>query len=46
MTDRWFDEFVYQVVAPKARVPKELVRIFEHGKQVVLPPWDAMGSLA
>ncbi|KAH9056567.1 peptidase C1B bleomycin hydrolase [Lactarius vividus] len=43
MTDRWFDEFVYQVVVPKALAPKELVKVFESGDRVVLPPWDPMG---
>lgn len=46
MTDKWFDEFVYQVVVPKALAPKELVKVFEGDEKVVLPPWDPMGSLA
>ncbi|RDB16670.1 Cysteine proteinase 1, mitochondrial [Hypsizygus marmoreus] len=46
MTDRWFEEFVYQIVVPKALAPKELVQIFESGERVVLPPWDPMGTLA
>ncbi|KAI0305586.1 hypothetical protein B0F90DRAFT_1910679 [Multifurca ochricompacta] len=46
MTDRWFDEFVYQVVVPKSLAPKELVRVFESSEKTVLPPWDPMGSLA
>ncbi|KAH8119610.1 peptidase C1B, bleomycin hydrolase [Phellopilus nigrolimitatus] len=46
MTDKWFDEFVYQVVIPKALAPKELVKVFEANEKVVLPPWDPMGSLA
>ncbi|KAH9034843.1 peptidase C1B bleomycin hydrolase [Lactarius pseudohatsudake] len=46
MTDRWFDEFVYQVVVPKTLAPKDLVKVFESGDRVVLPPWDPMGSLA
>ncbi|KAI0256108.1 peptidase C1B bleomycin hydrolase [Lactifluus subvellereus] len=46
MTDRWFDEFVYQVVVPKTLAPKELVKVLEGGDKVVLPPWDPMGSLA
>lgn len=46
MTDRWFDEFVYQVVVPKALAPKELVKVFESGDKIVLSPWDPMGSLA
>jgi len=46
MTDRWFDEFVYQVVVSKTLAPKELVKVFESDDRIVLPPWDPMGSLA
>ncbi|KAF7971803.1 hypothetical protein HWV62_19883 [Athelia sp. TMB] len=46
MSDAWFDEFVFQVVVPKALAPKELVKIFEGTERTVLPPWDPMGSLA
>ncbi|KAI0298154.1 peptidase C1B bleomycin hydrolase [Multifurca ochricompacta] len=45
MTDRWFDEFVYQVVVPKTLAPKELVKVFESSEKIVLPPWDPMVSL-
>ena len=34
--------FVYQVVIPKALAPKELVKVYESGDRVVLPPWDPM----
>jgi len=46
MTDAWFDEFVYQVVVPKALAPKDLVAVFESGDKIVLPAWDPMGALA
>jgi len=46
MTDAWFEEFVYQVVVPKAFAPKELVKVYEGDERVVLPAWDPMGSLA
>ncbi|TFK25230.1 bleomycin hydrolase [Coprinopsis marcescibilis] len=46
MTDAWFEQFVYQVVVPKAVAPRELVQVLEAGDAVVLPPWDPMGSLA
>jgi len=46
MTDAWFNEFVYQVVVHKALAPKELVKVYESGEKVVLPPWDTMGALA
>lgn len=46
MTDRWFEEFVYQIVVPKHLAPKDLVQIYESGEKTVLPPWDPMGTLA
>ncbi|KAI0630402.1 peptidase C1B bleomycin hydrolase [Trametes polyzona] len=46
MSDAWFEQFVYQVVVPKALAPKELVQVFEKGEAKLLPPWDPMGSLA
>ncbi|KAJ3553312.1 hypothetical protein NP233_g12673 [Leucocoprinus birnbaumii] len=46
MTDKWFEQFVYQVVVPKALAPKELVAVYESKERVVLPPWDPMGALA
>jgi len=46
MTDAWFEEYVYQVIVPKALAPKDLVQVYEAGELVVLPPWDPMGSLA
>ena len=45
MSDAWFDEFVYQVVVPKALAPRELVKVYEDGEKVVLPPWDPMVSM-
>ncbi|KAF9244911.1 peptidase C1B bleomycin hydrolase [Melanogaster broomeanus] len=46
MSEKWFDEFVYQVVVHKSFAPKELVKVFEAGAPVVLPAWDPMGALA
>jgi len=46
MTDRWFDEFVYQVVIPRSLVPKDLIKVLDDGNPTVLPAWDPMGSLA
>ncbi|CAA7261849.1 unnamed protein product [Cyclocybe aegerita] len=46
MTDAWFEQFVYQVVVPKALAPKDLVQVLESGEKIVLPPWDPMGALA
>ncbi|SCZ89346.1 BZ3500_MvSof-1268-A1-R1_Chr1-1g01121 [Microbotryum saponariae] len=46
MTDEWFTEHVFQVVADRSMVPKELVKVFEDDNRTVLPPWDPMGALA
>ncbi|GAA5969388.1 hypothetical protein JCM11641_008098 [Rhodosporidiobolus odoratus] len=46
MSDDWFSEFVYQIVADRKYVPKNLVDVFDNGKATVLPPWDPMGTLA
>lgn len=37
-----WNRFVYQVVAPKAYIPKALVEVYESGEKIVLPPWDPM----
>ncbi|KAG6378183.1 peptidase C1B, bleomycin hydrolase [Boletus reticuloceps] len=42
MSDKWFDEFVYQVVVHKSLAPKELVKVFDAGNPVVLSAWDPM----
>lgn len=46
MSDKWFDQFVFQVVVHKSFATKEHVKIFESGESVVLPAWDPMGALA
>ncbi|KAJ1823499.1 bleomycin hydrolase [Coemansia sp. RSA 2599] len=45
MTDRWFDQFVYQIVLDKADLSSEVLAVLDQDA-VVLPPWDPMGSLA
>ena len=45
MTDKWFDEFLYEVVVDKKYVPKEIQEIAKQ-KPIELNPWDPMGSLA
>ena len=45
MSDRWFDEFNYEVVVDKKYLPKRILEIF-NGEPVALDPWDPMGSLA
>ncbi|KAH7099214.1 peptidase C1B bleomycin hydrolase [Auriculariales sp. MPI-PUGE-AT-0066] len=46
MTDKWFEEYVYQVVIPNRLAAKDLLDIFNKGDPVVLPAWDPMGALA
>lgn len=45
MTDRWMDEFVYQVVVDPRFVGRE-VRDVLRQEAKVLPLWDPMGALA
>lgn len=42
MTDDWFSEFVYQIVADRKYISKELLDVFDHGKATVLPPWVSL----
>lgn len=45
MSDRWFDEYTYQVVVNKKYLPKEALEAYE-SEPIMLKPWDPMGSLA
>lgn len=45
MTDRWFDEYMYEVVVNKKHVAKKLLALLDT-KVHKLPPWDPMGTLA
>jgi bleomycin hydrolase len=45
MSDRWFEEFTYQIVVSRRYLPEELKKALET-EPVVLEPWDPMGSLA
>jgi len=45
MTDKWFDEFMYEIAVEKKYVDTEIVKLL--GKEpVILDPWDPMGALA
>ncbi|KAG8773518.1 hypothetical protein FRC12_002494, partial [Ceratobasidium sp. 428] len=46
MTDKWFDEYVFQVVVPRQLASKDLIKVLDGGNPTVLPAWDPMGSLA
>ncbi|MCD8021565.1 MAG: C1 family peptidase [Lachnospiraceae bacterium] len=45
MSDRWFDEYMYQVVVNKKYLSKEILDAYD-GEPIMLKPWDPMGSLA
>lgn len=45
MTDRWFDEYMYQVVVNKKYLPSNVIDAYE-STPIELSPWDPMGSLA
>jgi bleomycin hydrolase len=46
MTDEWFSEYVFQIVVPKALLPRSSLRCSRTVILYVLPAWDPMGSLA
>ena len=45
MTDKWFDEYTYEVVIDKKYLNKKLLRYLD-SKPISLAPWDPMGALA
>ena len=45
MTDKWFDEYNYEVVVDKKYLPKKILDLFKKNP-VALQPWDPMGALA
>jgi bleomycin hydrolase len=45
MSDKWFNEYVYQVVIRKKYLSEELIEQYKD-EPVVLPPWDPIGALA
>ncbi len=45
MSDRWFDEYMFEVVIDRRHLPKRVVKVLDT-EPVVLAPWDPMGSLA
>jgi Peptidase C1-like family len=42
MSDKWFDEYVYQIVCHFSDAPRELVDVFKAGNPIALKPWDPM----
>ena len=45
MNDSWFDEYVFEIAAPRSTLPAELVEALDTPPKV-LPAWDPMGALA
>jgi bleomycin hydrolase len=45
MSDRWFEEYLYEAAVYKRYVPEDLLAALEEAP-TVLPPWDPMGALA
>ncbi|HQE92853.1 MAG TPA: C1 family peptidase [Anaerolineae bacterium] len=45
MTDRWFEEYLYEIAVSKRYLSPDLLAVLET-EPVVLPPWDPMGALA
>ncbi len=45
MSDRWFDEYLYQVVLHRKYLSPEMLDAFS-AEPIALEPWDPMGSLA
>ena len=45
MSDRWFDEFMYQIVVNRKYLPEEYLKEYD-SEPIMLEPWDPMGSLA
>lgn len=45
MTDRWFDEYNYEVAVEKKYLSPELLEALKM-EPIKLPPWDPMGALA
>ena len=47
LTDKWFDEYMYQVVVDKKRIiADDKIKEALKSEVTVLPAWDPMGALA
>ena len=45
MNDSWYDEYMFEIAAPKAYLTEKMLAGLET-EPIVLPAWDPMGSLA
>ena len=41
MTDEWFEEYMFRLVAEKKYVPENILKLLDT-KPTMLPPWDPM----
>lgn len=41
MTDEWFEEYMFRVVAERQFVPADVLELLQ-GEPIMLPPWDPM----
>lgn len=46
MSDKWMNEFVYQVIVEKKYLSNELLQQWDKEIKIRFNPWDPMGSLA
>ena len=46
MTDKWFDEYNYEVVVHKDCISDKFLELYLNEEAVHLNPWDPMGALA
>ena len=46
MTDRWFDEYNYEIVVHKKHISQKLIDLIDKEIPIHLDPWDPMGALA
>jgi len=45
MNDSWFDEYVFEIAAPRKSLPAHLQQALQL-EPIILPAWDPMGALA
>ena len=45
MNDNWFDEYMFEIAAPRDHLNEKMVSGLRT-EPIVLPAWDPMGSLA
>ena len=46
MTDKWFDEYNYEIVVHKKYISQKMLDLINMETPIQLDPWDPMGALA